>query len=87
MMLDGLDCFEFFKHFCFPNKLLFPASILCAIQSIDICTLKIKNIRNMLAVLTNQITDIWHFNDMLPYTIEEGRQTHLFSWKKRSSIK
>ena len=26
----------------------------------------------MLAVLTNQITDIQHFNDKLPYTIEEA---------------
>ena len=59
MTLDGLDCFEFFQ--CF----YFPASILRAIHSIDICTVKIKNIRNMYAILTNQITDIWHFNDKL----------------------
>ena len=32
-------------------------------HSIDICTVAIKNIRNMHAVSTNQIADILHFND------------------------
>ena len=63
MTLDGLDCFTFPKIICFPNELLFPATILRAVYSIDICTVKIKNIGNMHAVLTNQITDIWHFNN------------------------
>ena len=61
MTLDGLNCFGFFKIFCFPNELLFLASILRAMHSIDICKVKIKNIRNMHAVLANQITDIWQF--------------------------
>ena len=63
MTLDGIDCFEFFKTLNFPNNIFFATSILRAIHSIDIHTVKIKNIRNMLAVLTNQIADIWHFND------------------------
>ena len=67
MTLDGLDCFEFFKFFCFPNKLFFLASISHAIHSIDICTVKKKNIRNMHAVLTNQIIDIWYFNGNWKY--------------------
>ena len=67
MTLDGLDCFEFFKIFLFPNELFFPTSILRAIHSIDICRVKTKSIRNMNAVLTNQIIDIWHFNDNYSY--------------------
>ena len=67
MTLDSLNCFRFLKKFCFPNKLFFPASILRGIHSIDICMVKIKN-RNMHTVLTNQITDIWHFNDKICYS-------------------
>ena len=63
MTIDGLGCFEFFRIFCFPDESFFPVSILRARHSIDICTIKTKNIRNMHAVLTNQITDIWYFND------------------------
>ena len=63
LRLTVLNCFKFSKIFCFPNYLFFPASVLRAIHSIDICKVKIKNIRNMHAVLTNQITDVWHFND------------------------
>ena len=63
MTLDGLNCFEFFKIFCFSNELFFPVSILHAIHSIDIFTVKVKNIRNIHALLTKQTTDIWHFND------------------------
>ena len=33
------------------------------LHSIDICTVPIKNIRNMHAVSTNQIADILRFND------------------------
>ena len=32
-------------------------------HSIDICTVPIKNIKNMHAVSTNQIADILHFNN------------------------
>ena len=70
MTLDGLDCFEFFEIFFFPNELIFPASILRAIHSIDICTVKINNIRNMRAVLTSHITDIWPFNNKMKYKIQ-----------------
>ena len=43
--------------------LVHPASLSCVSHSIDICTVAIKNIRNMHAVSTNQIADILHFND------------------------
>ena len=52
-MLDDLNCFEFFKIFCFQNELFFPVSILRAIHTIDICAVKRKYIRNMHAALTN----------------------------------
>ena len=43
------------------------SNVLCILpsisHSIDICTGAIKNIRNVQAVSTNQITDILHFND------------------------
>ena len=32
-------------------------------HSMDICTVTIKNIKNMHAISTNQIADILHFND------------------------
>ena len=35
----------------------------CVSHSIDICTVAIKNIRNMHAGSTNQIADILHYND------------------------
>ena len=63
MTLDHLNCYEIFWIFCFPNKLFFLPSILRAIHSINICTVKIKIIRNIHAVLTTQIADILHFND------------------------
>ena len=37
-------------------------------NSIDICTVVIKNIKNMHAVSTNQIADILHFNDKEGYS-------------------
>ena len=45
-----------FKCFLYPAS--FPVS-----HSIDICTVAIKNIKNMHAVSTNQLADILHFND------------------------
>ena len=45
------------------NYFVYPASLSCVSHSIDICTVAIKNIRNMHAVSTNQIADIFHFND------------------------
>ena len=49
----------YYKFKCF----VYPASLSCVSHSIDICTVAIKNIRNMYAVLTSQIADILHFND------------------------
>ena len=43
-----------YKFKCF----VYPASISCISNAIDIGTVAIKNIRNMHAVSTNQITDI-----------------------------
>ena len=45
------------------------ASLSCASHSIDICTVAIKNIRNVHAVSTNQIADILHFNDKKLYIL------------------
>ena len=39
------------------------ASLSCVSNSNDICTVAIKNIRNMHDVSTNQTPDILHFND------------------------
>ena len=41
--------------------LVHPASLSCVSHSIDICTVAIKDIRNMHAVSTNQIADIFLF--------------------------
>ena len=83
MTLDGLDSFELFKTFYFPDELYFPASILRAIHSIDICTVKIKRIRYMHAVFTNQITHIWHFNDKVVIArclVQYGKYFPIFSY-------
>ena len=76
MTLDGLDSFELFKTFYFPDELR-------AIHSIDICTVKIKRIRYMHAVLTSQITDIWHFNDKVVIArclVQYGKYFPIFSY-------
>ena len=44
------------------KSLAYPASLSYVSHSIDIFTVAIKNIRNMHAVSTNQIADIFHFN-------------------------
>ena len=54
----------YYKFKCF----VYPASLSCVSHSIDICTVAIKNIRNMRAVSTNQIADILHFNDRVLYS-------------------
>ena len=46
-----------FKCFAYPTKLS------CVSYIIDFCTVAIENVRNMHAVITNQIADILHFND------------------------
>ena len=46
-----------FKYF------VYLASLSYVSHFIDICIVAIKNIRNMHAVSTNQITDILYFND------------------------
>ena len=45
----------------------YPAEFSCVSRSIDICTVAIKNTRNMHAVSTNQFADILHFNDNTNY--------------------
>ena len=52
---------------CKLKYLLCPAQLSYISHSIDICTVVIKNIRNMNAVLTNQVADILHFNDNAQY--------------------
>ena len=60
---------NFFKFFVFQRNYFFLASILGAMHCIDICIVKIENIRNMDTnmdnILTNQITDVWHFSDRI----------------------
>ena len=54
-----------------------PASLSCVSYSIDICTVAIKNIRNMHAVSTNQIADILHFNDNGNYVIKGQSERYI----------
>ena len=49
----------YYKFKCFVDH----TYISCVSHSIDICTVAITNIRNMHAVSTNQIADIFYFND------------------------
>ena len=58
--------FGYYKFKCF----VYPASLSCVSNSNVICTAAIKNIRNMHAVSTNQITDILHFNDKSEYLMQ-----------------
>ena len=53
----------YYKFKCF----VYPTSLSCVSHCTDICTVAIKNIRNMHAVSTNQIADILHFNDKGKY--------------------
>ena len=46
---------------------VYPAQLCCGSHSIDICTVAIKNIKNMHAVSTNRNADILHFNDKGQY--------------------
>lgn len=62
MAYNSLGYFEFFNFFSQTNY-FFRGSILRPTHSNDICTVIVKNIRNMQAVLTNHIADIVHFND------------------------
>ena len=45
------------------NVLYIPPRLSAFSHSIDICTIAIKNVRNMHPVSTNQIADILNFND------------------------
>ena len=56
------------KFICF----VYPALLFCVSRFIDICTVAIKNIRNMHAVSTNQIADVLHFNDNAKYVFHTG---------------
>ena len=48
-----------YKFKCF----VYLASLSCVSHFIDVCTVAIKNIRNMHTDSTNQIAGILHFND------------------------
>ena len=50
------------------------ASLSCVSHSIDICTVAIKNIGNMHAVLTNRIADILQSNDNKMYSLCQWKQ-------------
>ena len=50
---------DWYKFKCFAHLAL----LSCVSHSIDICTVAIKNIRNMHALSTNQIAGILQFND------------------------
>ena len=58
--------FSYYKFKCF----VYPASLSCVSHSNVICTVAIKNIRNMHAVSTSQITDILHFNGKFEYLMQ-----------------
>ena len=47
----------------------YPARLSCDSHSIDICTVAIKNVKNIHAVSTNQIPGILHFNDNEQYCL------------------
>ena len=51
------------KFKCF----VYLAQLSCVSYYIDICTVAIKNIKNMYAVSTSQIADILHFKDNVNY--------------------
>ena len=53
-----------------------PIKLSCVSHSTDICTVAIRNIRNMHAVSTNQIGDILHFNDKARYLVQHGQYLH-----------
>ena len=59
----GLKIFYFWKIFEFYTWFAPGYCISHDSHSIDICTVEIKNIRNMHAISANQIADIFHFND------------------------
>ena len=59
---------SYYKLKCF----VYPASLSCVSHSIYICTVAIKNIRNMHTVSASQVADILHFNDKPPYYFKIG---------------
>ena len=67
MLIYPIPALVYFKFKCFVD----PASLSCVSHSVDICTVAIKNIRNMYAFSANQIADILHFNDkFLTYSLK-----------------
>ena len=53
----------------------YPASLSRVSYSIDICIVKIKNIRSMHTVSINQIANILHFNDK--YLLSYGGECNM----------
>ena len=60
MTFDDLKFYELFQKFRFQNELFFPG--LCVLY-ISLKKKKLKKVRNMHALLSNQIADSLHFND------------------------
>ena len=69
MYVFGEYKFECFAYF---------GSLSCVSHSIDICTVAIKNIRNIRAISTNQIVDILHFNNNYCYLERDHDKTLKF---------
>ena len=49
-----------------------------------ICTVAVKNIRNMHTVSTNKITDILHFNNNLSYCTHQHVKEGIYNLEKTS---
>ena len=67
-------------HVCFRYKFkcfVYHASLSCISHSIDICIVAIKIIRNMHAVLINQIADILRSNDKITFIVHTKNISNL----------
>ena len=63
MLSHGADC-NMGDIYIYTNTCMFQDSInQIALHSIDICTIAIKNTRNIHTVSTNQVADILYFNN------------------------
>ena len=76
----------YFTHFKFKFKLV-KIQMFCishgpyyVLHSIDICTVPIKNVRNMEAVSVNQSLDILNFNDKVQaFKVQDFEQALIYS--------
>ena len=78
-------CFRLsqYKFKCF----IYPTSLSCVLHIIDICTVAIKNIRKKHAVSTNQVADIFHFNDNATYQAQTSKKLTLYIALKKLKFK